>query len=173
MDNASPPLKIYFAGPLFSSAERAFNRQLGERLEALGFEVFLPQRDGVERDKLPYNTMSAEEKRQRLFETDRDEISKADIFLYVLDGRVPDEGAAVELGIAYAHKYLLGVPKLLIGLHTDVRASFLGAKLNPMLRVPLNHLVEGEGALIALLRDVLSARATPIAGNIWSATRSV
>jgi len=102
VDNASPPLKIYFGGPLFSSAERAFNHKLTGRLEALGFEVFLPQRDGVERDTPPYNTMSAEEKRQRLFETDCDEVLKVDVFLYVLDGRVPDEGAAVELGIAYA-----------------------------------------------------------------------
>ena len=76
------------------------------------------------------------------------------MFLFVLDGRVPDEGAAVELGIAYAHKYLASVPKLLIGLHTDVRASFLAAKLNPMLRVPLDHLVEDEEALVTLLRSV-------------------
>lgn len=79
------------------------------------------------------------------------------MFLYVLDGRVPDEGAAVELGIAYAHKQLLGVQKLLVGLHTDVRASFLEAKLNPMLRVPLEHVVESEEALLHLLRETLAA----------------
>ena len=150
----APPLRIYFAGPLFSAAERAFNRVLTGRLELQGFKVFLSQRDGVERDKPPYDTMPAVKKRQRLFATDRDEVFRADVFLFVLDGRVPDEGAAVELGIAYAHKYLLGVPKLLIGLHTDVRASFLAAKLNPMLRVPLDHLVEDEETLVALLRGI-------------------
>lgn len=101
--------------------------------------------------------MPAEEKRRLLFATDRDEVLKADVFLFVLDGRVPDEGAAVELGIAYAHKYLSSAPKLLIGLHTDVRASFLGAKLNPMLRVPLDYLVESEEAFVTLLQ-VLSAQ---------------
>ena len=46
---------IYFAGPLSSDAENAFNSRLTERLEATGFEVFLPQRDGVERAKTPTN----------------------------------------------------------------------------------------------------------------------
>jgi nucleoside 2-deoxyribosyltransferase len=41
---------IYLAGPLFSHAERRFNAHLAGRLEAAGFSVFLPQRDGVERD---------------------------------------------------------------------------------------------------------------------------
>jgi nucleoside 2-deoxyribosyltransferase len=39
---------IYLAGPLFSEAERRFNLEHTHRLEAIGFEVFLPQRDGVE-----------------------------------------------------------------------------------------------------------------------------
>jgi nucleoside 2-deoxyribosyltransferase len=37
---------IYLAGPLFSEAERCFNLGLSQRLESLGFDVFLPQRDG-------------------------------------------------------------------------------------------------------------------------------
>ncbi|CAA9252169.1 MAG: Nucleoside 2-deoxyribosyltransferase [uncultured Chloroflexia bacterium] len=71
-------MRLYFAAPLFSQAERAFN------------------------------IMPAEQKRRVLFETDRNEVLKADIFLHVLDGWVPDEGASVELGIAYAHNYLTG-----------------------------------------------------------------
>lgn len=127
---------------------------LTAKLEALGFEVFLPQRDGVERNKPPYDATPAEEKRRRLFETDRDEVLRADVFLFVLDGRVPDEGACVELGIAYAHRHLQGAPKVLIGLHTDVRASFLSAKLNPMLSVPLDHIVESGEALLNLLLEM-------------------
>ena len=146
---------IYFAGPLFSSAERSFNLRLTERLEALGFVVFLPQRDGVERSRAPYDTMPAAKRRRHLFETDRDEVLKASVFLFVLDGRVPDEGACVELGIAYAQRHLQGIHKTLIGLHTDARASFLGAKLNPMVRVPLDHIVENEGELLHLLERVL------------------
>jgi nucleoside 2-deoxyribosyltransferase len=97
---------IYLAGPLFSEAERRFNLELTHRLEALDFDVFLPQRDGVERDRAPYDTMTAEERRHAMFHLDRARILDADVFLFVLDGRVPDEGACVELGIAYCHKYL-------------------------------------------------------------------
>jgi Nucleoside 2-deoxyribosyltransferase len=84
---------VYLAGPLFSEAERCFNLELTHRLEALGFEVFLPQQDGVERDRPPYDTMAPEERRRAMFELDRSRILDSDVFLIVLDGRVPDEGA--------------------------------------------------------------------------------
>jgi nucleoside 2-deoxyribosyltransferase len=44
---------VYTAGPLFPEAERRLNLGLVERLESLGFRVFIPQRDGVERDNPP------------------------------------------------------------------------------------------------------------------------
>ena len=153
----TPLPKLYFAAPLFSAAERCFNLTLTARLEALGFNVFLPQRDGVERDRPPYDTMPADEKRQLLFATDRDQIFSAEVFLFVLDGRVPDEGACVELGLAYAHAYLSGKRKLLVGLQTDVRAAFMGAKLNPMLSVPLDHVTDSEDALIVFLQSMYAA----------------
>jgi hypothetical protein len=87
---------IYLAGPLFSEAERRFNLELTYRLEAIGFEVFLPQRDGVERDRPPYDAMTPVERRRAMFEFDRGRILDADVFLFVLDGRVPDEEAPAE-----------------------------------------------------------------------------
>ena len=80
---------VYLAGPLFSEAERRFNQRLTEKLEELGFRVFLPQRDGVERDKPPYDGMSQQERRRAMFDLDKTKILEADIFLFVLDGRVP------------------------------------------------------------------------------------
>jgi nucleoside 2-deoxyribosyltransferase len=142
---------IYFAGPLFSAAERCFNLGLTQRLEAVGFEVFLPQRDGAERDRPPYDAMTPEERRQAMFRLDRSRILDSDVFLFVLDGRVPDEGACVELGIAHCQKYLQNGEKLLIGLHTDTRAAFVGARLNPMVRVPLDYVVDDEQSLLELL----------------------
>ncbi len=50
-------MRVYFAGPLFCEAERVFNLRLAEKLEAKGYQVFLPQRDGVESEKPPYNKM--------------------------------------------------------------------------------------------------------------------
>ena len=142
---------IYFAGPLFSAAERRFNLGLTQRLEAVGFEVFLPQRDGAERDRPPYDAMTPEERRQAMFRLDRSRILDSDVFLFVLDGRVPDEGACVELGIAHCQKYLRNGEKLLIGLHTDTRVAFVGARLNPMVRVPLDYVVDDEQSLLELL----------------------
>jgi nucleoside 2-deoxyribosyltransferase len=144
-------MKIYFAAPLFSEGEKQFNKELTDQLEKMGFEVFLPQRDGAEKDKSPYDTMSKEERRQALFSLDRDKILEADIFLFILDGRVPDEGACVELGMAYAHKYLTPEGKRLIGLQTDSRAAFLGAKLNPMISVPLEAIASTREELKEIL----------------------
>lgn len=144
---------IYFAGPLFSEAERSFNARLTEKLESADFEVFLPQRDGAEHDKAPYDRMGREERRSAMFELDKSKVFECDVFLFVLDGRVPDEGACVELGLAHAHKALGEGKKLLVGLHTDPRAAFLGSKLNPMLRVPLEYVAEDEEELLELLKS--------------------
>jgi nucleoside 2-deoxyribosyltransferase len=142
---------IYLAGPLFSEAEKRFNLGLAHRLEALGFDVFLPQRDGFERDRPSYDTMTPEERRLAMFHLDRTRILDAEVFPFVLDGRVPDEGACVELGITYCQKYLQGGEKLLVGLHTDTRASFIGGRLNPMVRVPLEYVVDDEEKLLRVL----------------------
>jgi hypothetical protein len=69
MDCATPEAAkrralIYLAGPPLSEAERHFNLELTGKLEALGFLVFLPQREGVERGKSPCDTMTPEERRQ-------------------------------------------------------------------------------------------------------------
>lgn len=144
-------MKIYFAGPLFNQAEKQFNQILTEKLEQNGFEVFLPQRDGAEKDKPPYDKMPKDERRKAIFSIDRDQILSCDIFLFVLDGRVPDEGACVELGIAYTQKFLEKKKTILVGLQTDIRAAFLGGKLNPMIKVPLDYIAENETDLIKYL----------------------
>jgi nucleoside 2-deoxyribosyltransferase len=110
---------IYLAGPLFSESERRFDLELTHRLEAIGFDVFLPQRDGVERDRPPYDTMTPEVRRHAMFHLDAD----------VFDGPVPDEGACEELGMAYSQKYLQKGEKLLLGLHADTLAAFMGGVL--------------------------------------------
>ncbi|MCJ7657550.1 MAG: nucleoside 2-deoxyribosyltransferase domain-containing protein [Anaerolineales bacterium] len=149
---------IYFGAPLFSQAEKVFNLLLTENLEDRGFQVFLPQRDSVESRKPPYNEMNSAELNRVIFTVDRDKLLEADIFLFVLDGRVPDEGACVELGIAYDQKHLLQRDKLLIGLHTDFRGAFLGDKLNAMLQGSLDTIVNNEDDLIAALEEHRHAR---------------
>lgn len=83
---------------------------------------------------------------------------RRDVFLFVLDGRVPDEGACVELGMAHAQRRLEGDEKLLIRLHTDTRAAFLGSRLNPMIRVSLDRIAEDEGSPMEILEDYETGR---------------
>jgi len=97
---------IYLAGPLFSQAERRFNSELAEKREALGFRVFLPQRVGVERERPPHDAMAPEARRRAMFNLDKQQILDSGVFLFLLDGRVADEGACVELGIAHCHQHL-------------------------------------------------------------------
>ena len=151
-------MQVYFAGPLFCEAERVFNLRLAEKLEAKGYQVFLPQRDGVEIEKPPYHEMTNDELRQTIFMLDRDKLLQADIFLFVLDGRVPDEGGCVELGIAYGQKHLLQQDKLLIGLHTDMRGAFPGGKLNAMINGALDCTMGDEEELIAEIETFRNAR---------------
>ena len=139
---------IYFAGPMFCQAELAFNASLTEKLEAKGYSVFLPQRDGIEPTLDRYKNHSEKELCKLIFDFDRNEILKADIFLMILDGRTPDEGACVELGIAHENKHLNNREKLLIGLHTDMRAFARLFRLNAMLYGPLDVVVDNIDDLI-------------------------
>ncbi|GCE27635.1 hypothetical protein KDA_31190 [Dictyobacter alpinus] len=53
----------------------------------------------------------------------------------------------MELGIAYCQRTLQHSRKLLLGSQTDSRAAFLGSKLNPMIRVPLDGIApRGQGS---------------------------
>ena len=48
---------------------------------------------------------------------------------------------------------LLQRDKLLIGLQTDSRAAFLGAKLNVMIHTPLDYVAKNESDLIAAVEE--------------------
>lgn len=116
--------KIYIAGPMFSEAELHFNEKVAFELEKRGFEVFLPQRSGYKMVEL-LEEMTPCEARRLIFEKDYNAVKDADIILIILDGRVIDEGACIELGIGYT----LG--KLCYGLKTDSR-SMMNGQINPM-----------------------------------------
>ncbi|MBR1495606.1 MAG: nucleoside 2-deoxyribosyltransferase [Acidaminococcaceae bacterium] len=117
--------KVYLAGPMFNQGEKDFNLKFTKLLEDCGYQVFLPQRDGIEAAQLQGKT--EEELIKMIFELDAGEVKKADIVFMNLDGRVPDEGACVELGIAY------GFGKRCYGFKTDTRAVESGLELNPMI----------------------------------------
>ena len=144
-ETAASGNRIYFAAPLFSEAEREYNLKIVNLLESYGYEVFLPQRDGFLAPDL--EGKSEEEKTKMIFEKDREEVLKADILFFMLDGRVPDEGACVELGIAYASG------KRCYGIKNDARSIELGMDLNPMLTgcfTKLFYDLDGEALITSL-----------------------
>ena len=147
-------IKLYFAGPLFNIAERTFNAALAKQIEELGYTVFLPQRDGIE--KLTNDqSITKDEKRKLMFEFDRDRILESDVFLFVLDGRVPDDGACVELGIAYTDKYINNKKTRIIGIHTDSHAAFIEGRLNPMLSMAFDKIYNNTEELIKYLKEII------------------
>ncbi len=130
MDN----IMIYIAGPLFSEPEREFNEKLERYLSNLGYETFLPQRDGHELATLKDTEMDWSEASDHIFRVDIDALDRSDVVIFVMDGRVPDEGACMEIGYAYARG------KECIGLKTDSRALMDGID-NPMITGALKHRV--------------------------------
>lgn len=142
--------RIYLAGPMFCASEKDFNAALTDMLENAGYSVFLPQRDGMEAAFI--ENMPENEKALAIFRLDTSEILKADALVMVLDGRVPDEGACVELGIAYSN----GKP--CYGIKTDVRTAERGMDINPMLTGCFKEIFRAEekAAALKMLEDFIS-----------------
>ncbi len=108
-------MRIYVAAPLFSQAEKDFNLAVDRVLRDLGLDTYLPQRDAGEAAPLIRAGADEHTVRQQLFADDYAAVSTCELFLLVLDGRVPDEGACFELGVAYA------AGRTCFGLQTDCR----------------------------------------------------
>jgi len=138
--------RIYIAGPLFSDGEREFNEKVNGFLLENGFSTFLPQKDGYELSKLVQETHPADAS-ALIFSYDVEQIKRSDILVFIMDGRVPDEGACVEVGIAYT----LG--KECFGLKTDSR-SLLHSQDNPMiLGVLKGRVAHSCESLLAMIRE--------------------
>jgi nucleoside 2-deoxyribosyltransferase len=103
-------MKLYLAGPLFTTAERTFNVGMARYLEGQGFEVWLPQEH--EPRELSAKT---------IFEEDVRGIDWADAVLACLDGPDPDSGTCWECGYAY------GKGKRVFTYRTDFRKAGDGA----------------------------------------------
>jgi nucleoside 2-deoxyribosyltransferase len=116
-------LTIYLAGPLFTEAERIWNKRLGEELVALipNAEIVLPQVQAMKYMK------GASVDFQGLVEDCIRGLERAHVIVAVLDGSDADSGTCWECGYAYAKR------KRIIGVRTDFRGSE-DEGLNAMLR---------------------------------------
>lgn len=86
-------MRLYFAAPLFNTAERDFNKMVATHLREMGHEVFLPQ-ETEQRD-----TTSRE-----IFLGDVRGVDWADVVVANMDGADPDSGTCWECGYAYNKK---------------------------------------------------------------------
>lgn len=96
-------MKIYFAGPLFTTAERDFNAAVVEQLRLHGHEVFLPQEQ--EQREATSDT---------IFASDVDGIKWCEVIVANMDGTDPDSGTCFEVGEAWR-------TKLTVLYRTDIR----------------------------------------------------
>jgi nucleoside 2-deoxyribosyltransferase len=135
-------MKLYFAGPLFSAAERAWNAEVAGGLRAAGHEVFLPQEQEPGMDAAG------------IFATDVGGIDWAEALVAIVDGPDPDSGTAWECGYAYGKK-----PVILV--RTDIRAQAgSSGSYNAMLMGSATDRLDLPGAAIPdLIRAVLQALA--------------
>ena len=137
---------IYLAAPLFNDMEKQRNEALDAALRNSGFRTFLPQRDGGEFANESAPEADPAQIRTQIFTADIRAVKACEILLFLFDGRVPDEGACFELGMAYA----LG--KRCVGLKTDAR-SFIDGHDNIMLSESLEAIFHDTGTLIAHLKN--------------------
>jgi len=139
-----PDIKIYWAGPLFTAAERQWNVSMTEKLESLGYFVWLPQ-EKEPREKTAYS----------IFAIDKEGIDWADVVIAVMDGPDPDSGTCWECGYAF------GTNKPVINLRTDFRnnGDIDDAKINLMLhasaRVNVNVPFQSDYQIIEFLHKAL------------------
>lgn len=109
-------MKLYFAGPLFTTPERSWNAEVTAALRAAGHEVFLPQEQEPGKDG------------PGIFATDVGGLDWSDGLVAIMDGPDPDSGTAWEVGYAF------GTGKSIVLVRTDFRALAGSAgDYNPML----------------------------------------
>lgn len=126
--------KIYCAGPLFNDKEKEEMAEIAAVLEENGFQVFLPQRDGFEfahllgvfRDIGVSEEKANELLNKAIFTLDVYQVLDSDGLILNINGRVPDEGATVEAGIAW------NAGKRVVIYKNDVRTLINGSD-NPLL----------------------------------------
>ena len=133
-------MKLYLAGPPFTTPEREFNAQLATRLRRLGHEVLVPQEHPA-----PEPTGKA------IFAKDLRGLDWADGVVAIMDGADPDSGTSWECGYAYARE------KPVVLFRSDIRGS------GDAVDIPYNAMLIGSAdAVIELPLGTVDEAATAI-----------
>ncbi len=143
-------VSIYLAAPLFNRREREHNTELASRLESVGAEVFLPQRDGALLANMLAAGVPQTVAERRVYLQDTEAMKKASLLIAVLDGAVVDDGVAFEIG------FMTAQGKVCVGLQTDVRRA-LPSGNNPMIGQSMTVIVGNEDELVAWVAQAVRA----------------
>jgi nucleoside 2-deoxyribosyltransferase len=115
-------MKIYFAGPLFSEAERDWIRSTISKIESLA-----AQRGAKIEIIFPYDLITqaaieslGEHAKVEIFSRCKSHLDDADLMIALLDGSQVDDGTAWEIGYFYARK---SPEQKIIGIRTDFRRA--------------------------------------------------
>ncbi len=137
-------MKLYLAGPLFTTPERHWNEALAQRLEAGGHEVYVP-----------HLHPPLERTAKAIFEKDREGIDWAEGVVAIMDGPDPDSGTCWECGYAY------GVGKPVVLFRSDLRAggdasdmvvnAMLVGAADVVIAMPLASVDEAAAAILEAL----------------------
>jgi nucleoside 2-deoxyribosyltransferase len=131
LDKTIKNIKIYLAGPLFGIADRHHNLLLALRLESLGYEVILPQKEA-----LKFTNGSSFDLR-KIVENCSSEAMKSDCIVANVDGADADSGTAIEIGIGVATA-MASIPRkpVIICIRTDSRTDIEREKgMNAMIQL--------------------------------------
>jgi len=144
-------VRIYLAGPLFTTPERDWNVGLAARLRAGGHDVFLSQ-------EYP----AAERTGRAIFLKDLRGLDWADTVVAIMDGADPDSGTCWECGYAFARD------KTVVLFRSDMRragdeqdipynAMLIGAA-DAHIELERATLDEAAASILAKLAELAAAR---------------
>ena len=150
--------KIYCAGPLFNPKEREEMAEIAKCLQNGGYRVFLPHKDGIELAALSQALLDSgcsvkdanELLSKAVFHIDAFHVADSDGLVLNLNGRVPDEGAMVEAGIAWA----LGKPVVIY--KSDARSVLLGVDNPLVLGLSMFRVVTEVSAIVKMFDQLFT-----------------
>lgn len=162
------PGYVYCSGALFSPEDLKVMKDISDNIEATGLQTFLPHFDGLEAFFLNQANNAISNSillrpiqrfiNKAIFALDIYQIiSVCDYFVINLNGRIPDDGAVVELGLAIAYN------KPIIIYQNDLRAKYNNLNnLNILGVIRQSHQVNSISEIPEIIKKISLADYPPV-----------
>lgn len=151
------PIKIYFAGPLFSESERKWVESVIERLYALVVKLDIPVEIIWPWELFGPGELDAlgDQAQQEVFKRCREHLDSSDMVIALLDGALVDDGTVWEIGYYYTVR---PDGALIIGVRTDGRraSEFSNSRVNCMIECSCDRIAGPFHHGVGLQRQMLA-----------------